>query len=61
MGGKKTIGIILLAAGAILLILSMIADVIGIGGSPIFGWRQILGIIIGLIAAVVGLVLTIRK
>lgn len=53
---KKTIGIVLLAGGVILLIGSLAADVIGIGGAPGFGYKQIVGAVVGVIAAVAGFV-----
>jgi len=58
---KKTVAIVLLVVGVVVLILSLIADAIGIGGSAGFGPVQIVGIIVGVIAAVVGLVLTLKK
>jgi hypothetical protein len=61
MGGKKTVGIVLLVVGVVILLLSLVADPIGIGGSPGFGRDQIIGTIGGAIVAVVGLVLTLKK
>ena len=61
MGTKKTVGIVLIVVGIIGLILSVLADVIGIGGNPGFGPTQIIGTIAGIAAAVVGLVLILRK
>jgi hypothetical protein len=61
MDVKKTGRIVLLAVGIVVLILSLIADVIGIGSHPGFGIRQTLGTIVGAIVAVVGLVLILRK
>ena len=60
MGGKKTVGIVLLVVGIVVLVLSLAADPIGIGGSPRFGYQQIIGTIAGVIVAVVGLFLTLR-
>jgi hypothetical protein len=57
---KKTIGIILLIVGAILLIVSLAADSIGIG-VPGFGLKQITGTVVGVIVAVIGFVLYSRK
>ena len=57
---KKTIGIILLIVGAILLIVSLAADSIGIG-LPGFGLKQIAGTVVGVIIAAVGFVLYSRK
>ena len=54
MNRKKTIGVLLLVLGILLLIFSILADVIGIGGAPGFGYKQILGAIVGLLAAIRG-------
>jgi hypothetical protein len=61
MGNLKTIGIALLAIGVIVLIVSLGADVIGIGGATGFGYKQIIGAIVGVIVAVVGFFLYSRK
>lgn len=61
MKSQKTAGIILLVLGGGILILSLVADLVGIGGSPGLGPYQIIGILVGTVAAVVGLVLTFRK
>jgi hypothetical protein len=62
MGGSKTIGIVLLAVGIVVLALSLLADALGLGGSAsVFGPYQIAGTIVGVIVALVGLVLTLRR
>ena len=61
MGSKKTIGTVLLVVGIVVLLLSLGADPVGIGGSPGFGYYQIVGTIVGAIVTVVGLVLTLKK
>ena len=61
MGGKKTAGIVLIVVGIVVLLLSLGADPIGIGGSPGFGRDQMVGTIAGAVVTVVGLVLTLRK
>ena len=61
MGSKKTVGIVLLVVGIVILLASLVADPIGIGGSPSFGRDQIVGTIVGAIVTVVGLVLTLKK
>lgn len=53
---KKTMGIVLLAGGVILLIVSLAADFLGIGGAPGFGYKQIVGAVVGVIAAVAGFI-----
>lgn len=59
MGGKRIAGIVLLIVGIIVLVLATAADVIGLGLSPEqFGYRQIIGVIAGVIVAAVGLFLS---
>jgi hypothetical protein len=58
---KKTIGIVLTATGAAVAVISLAADVIGIGLDPGFHGVQLLGIAIGVIVAVVGFRLALSK
>lgn len=44
---KRTIGLIVMIAGLLLVLLSITADLVGIGAEPGFGWKQILGVIVG--------------
>jgi len=60
MGGK-TAGIVLLVVGIVILVLSLAADSIGIGGSAGFGPYQIVGAVVGAIVTIVGLILTLKK
>lgn len=61
MTNKKTAGTVLLVAGALLLIVSLGADMIGLGEGGIrFGSQQILGAIAGIILIVVGVVYSRR-
>ena len=48
---KRTIGLIVLVAGLLLVILSITADAVGIGAEPGFGWKQTLGVILGVLVA----------
>jgi len=58
---SKTLGIILLIAGILVLAASLLADAIGIGAQPgFFGWKQIVGAVVGLAACVAGLVMVLR-
>ncbi len=50
----KNIGRILFTVGVLLLIISLLVDVVGLGPSPGFGLRQIIGSIVGLALAGVG-------
>lgn len=56
----KASGTLLIVLGAILLILSLLADVIGVGADPAFGYKQIIGVIIGAIAIIRG-ILVLRR
>lgn len=61
MANTKTIGTVLLVAGVILLIVSLGADVFGLGeGGTRFGSQQILGALAGIILIVVGVVYSRR-
>ena len=60
-GNRKLTGILLLIGGAILLIGSLTADMIGLGTSAGFGYDQIIGAMAGIVAAVAGFVLFSRK
>lgn len=61
MNAKKIISMLLLVAGIAVLILSVMADRLGMGEYPGYGFKQIAGMIIGAVVAVIGLVLKYRK
>ena len=61
MKNKKIIGILMIVIGIALLIISLLADTLGLGGAVGFGWKQILGSVVGAAAVVAGLVLTLKK
>lgn len=61
MGNNKTIGIVLSAVGAVVLIVSLAADVVGLGEAGAFGYKQIIGAVVGVAAAAVGFVLYSKK
>ncbi len=58
---NKTIGIVLLILGAVILVLFLVADIIGLGGSHGFGPTQIVGTIVGAIVTAIGLALKCKK
>jgi uncharacterized membrane protein YgaE (UPF0421/DUF939 family) len=58
---KKTLGILLIVLGVILGVVSLAADVIGIGNEFSIGWKQLLGTAIGIIVALVGFWLALSK
>ena len=51
---KRTRGLVLIAAGAVLGLVALAADGLGLGAHPGIGWKQILGALAGAAAAVVG-------
>ncbi len=58
----KMIGRIGAVLGAILLLLSLAANPLGIGANPAeFGWLQMLGSFLGAVAVAVGLWLSFRQ
>jgi hypothetical protein len=58
---RKNIGIVLFVMGLVLLVVSLTADLLGIGSVPVFGWKQILGSVAGFLAAAVGAWLVLKK
>ena len=54
MKREKVSGTFLLVLGVVLLVLSLLADVIGVGGNPGFGYRQIIGVVLGAVAIIRG-------
>jgi hypothetical protein len=55
----RTAGILLSVAGAALLAVSLLADVVGLGDSTRFGPNQVTGTIVGGVVLVVGLLLVL--
>jgi hypothetical protein len=61
MASQKTIGIVLLVVGIVVLLLALFANAIGIGNPANFGYIQIAGTIVGAILTVVGLYLALKR
>jgi hypothetical protein len=57
MGQKKGLGSLLIGVGIVLLLVSVFADPLGIGGYPGFGTKQVIGTILGIVIGVMGLFL----
>ena len=57
---RRTLGKVVAAAGAVLLLIAALANVLGIGDTTEFGLRQISGIAFGLAAMLVGLLVNRR-
>jgi uncharacterized membrane protein YccC len=58
---KKTIGYILIVLGVAIVVISLAADLLGIGNSMGYGWKQLLGAAIGIVVAIVGVWLGMGK
>ena len=58
---KKYLGMLLLVVGILLLGLSLTADLLGLGQSTVFGYKQIIGAIAGVIVAGVGYFIAFRQ
>jgi hypothetical protein len=54
---KKRLSLILMVVGIIILLFSLLADVLGIGGYPGFGYKQIIGTIVGAVISIIGFIL----
>ncbi len=59
--GSKTIGIVLIVVGVVVLIVSVAADSLGLGANPIFGFKQIVGTIVGVLLLLGGAWMAMRK
>ena len=57
----RTWALVILVVGIVVLLLSLGADVIGIGGAARFGYKQVAGVLAGIILALVGAFLYLRS
>jgi len=57
---KKTLGLIAAVLGIIVLLVSLLANQLGLG-SPGFGFKQIIGTVLGAVVTVLGIVLATRQ
>ncbi len=58
---NRTISSVLIIGGALLLIVSLIADLIGLGSYPGLNWAQLTGAAVGLVVLIVGVWFVMRK
>jgi hypothetical protein len=58
---KRTVAVVLILVGVAILVVSIAADVLGIGNAPGFGWKQILGTVVGGATALAGIWLMVNK
>ena len=61
MENIRTLGVILLAIGIMMLVLAIGADVIGLGQTHAFGFKQIAGTVAGVLVATIGSLLVLQK
>jgi cytochrome c biogenesis protein CcdA len=59
--GKSSLAILFIIAGIILLLVSIMADVLKIGEVQGFGYKQILGAIVGIILFIIGLLFSRKR
>ena len=58
---QKTISILLISAGVILAALSLFADTLGLSANTTFGYKQIAGLVIGIVVVIAGAILLRRR
>ena len=51
---SRELGIACIAIGVVLALISGLAETVGIGGGT-FGWKQVAGVVVGCVIAVIGL------
>jgi hypothetical protein len=54
MAPRRTWSRLMLVAGLLLALASLFADPLGLGGTPGFGWKQALGLLVGAALVVLG-------
>ena len=55
---NKALGIVVLAVGLVLLLGSALADIMGVGATPlVFGYKQLAGAAVGAVLAIIGALL----
>ncbi len=57
---RRPLRFVLVAIGILILLVSLLADFIGVGGYPGIGYKQIIGIVIGIGIAILGWVMPRR-
>lgn len=56
----RSFGLALAAVGIVVVAVAALADQIGLGESDALGWKQILGVVVGVVIAVAGFVIATR-
>jgi hypothetical protein len=57
---NRTIRLILIFVGTLILIVSLTADLIGLGSYPGLNWAQLTGAAVGLVVLLIGIWLTVK-
>ena len=57
---NKTVGLVSLIGGGLLLLISLLADLIGLGSYPGLNWAQLTGVAVGLVVLLIGIWLTVK-
>ena len=56
------IGVVIVAVGVVIALVSALADPIGIGAEDSgFGWKQVVGAIVGALVAIAGIAINMRS
>ena len=57
---RRSLGVVVTVVGLLVLVIAAFADPLGIGGADdTFGWKQIVGVVVGAVIAVAGIVLAV--
>jgi hypothetical protein len=57
---SRQVGFAVLAVGVVIALVSGLAEVVGIGGGT-FGWKQVVGVVVGVVIALAGLYMVSRS
>jgi hypothetical protein len=58
----RYLGIAMIVIGVLVVLISVFADSFGIGAqASVFGWKQILGTVVGAVVCLAGIVVSLRK
>lgn len=52
---QRGVALVVLVVGVVLALVSLFADALGVGGEPGFGWKQTVGLVVGVALAGIGL------
>jgi len=61
MNNKKLVAIALIVVGVLALLAGLLADTLGFGGTPGYGYKQIIAMVVGVVLVIAGFVAMNRK